>query len=89
MNKLNSSYLMAMVLTITGALMKISHMEFADFFLSIGLIALLVFIVYALIEVNRSKKINGSEKLMWNVGFLFFGSITGLIYLLSARKRIV
>jgi hypothetical protein len=26
---------------------------------------------------------------MWVIGFLFFGIITGLIYILSARKRII
>jgi hypothetical protein len=83
------SYITSMLLTIIGALMKINHVPFSNVFLAIGLIALLIFIIYAIIEVNRSKKISDSEKFMWNVGFIFFGSITGLIYIFSARKRIV
>ena len=88
-NKVKYSYITSMLLTITGALMKINHIQFANVFLGIGLLALLIFIIFAVFEVNNSRKISGSEKLMWNVGFLFFGSITGLIYIVSARKRII
>jgi len=88
-NNLKYTYLTSMLVTIIGALMKINHIAFSDVFLGIGLIALLIFVIYAIIEVNRSKKISGSEKFMWNVGFVFFGSITGLIYIFSSRKRII
>jgi hypothetical protein len=40
-------------------------------------------------EISNSKKVTGLEKLMWLVGFIFISHITGLVYLLSARKRII
>jgi preprotein translocase subunit SecG len=47
---------------------------------------MLFFIISAIYEVMNSSKIDGSEKFMWVIGFLFFGIITGLVYLLSAKK---
>lgn len=86
---LYSSFFISFTLTIVGALFKIMHWENATIIMAIGLIALAVFVLLAIFEIMNSKKIDGAEKFMWTIGFLFFGTITGLIYLLSARKRII
>lgn len=49
----------------------------------------LIFIIAAIYEVTQSTKIDRSEKIMWIIGFLFLTTIAGLIYVLSARKRVV
>lgn len=68
---------------------KIMHWPYATLIMALGMILMLFFIISAIYEVMNSSKIDGSEKFMWVIGFLFFGIITGLIYLQSARKRIV
>jgi len=83
------SYLVSFIFSVIGALMKIQHYPFSEVFLSLGIIALIIFIIAAIIEVSRSRKISDSEKFMWKVGFIVFGSIAGLVYLVSGRKRIV
>ena len=71
-----------------GTYFKITHYEGADTLLAIGLIASLIFIITAIYEVNSSKRINGSEKVMWTIGFILTGSIAGLVYLFIGRKRV-
>ena len=88
-NKVKYSYLAGFALSIIGALMKIEHVNFSEIFLSLGILSLLLFIIMAVMEVNRSRKISDSEKFMWGVGLVFFGGLTGLVYVFSARKRIV
>jgi len=83
------SFIISFVLTILGALMKIIHLPFANIFLTIGLISLVVFIVASVNEILKSKKIEGTEKFMWIMGFLFFGMFTGLLYVLEYRKKII
>lgn len=83
------SFSFSVIITIIAAYLKISHLEHANIFLTIGLLFLAVFIVTAIFEIASSDRIDKSEKIIWIVGFLFFATITGLIYILSARKRII
>lgn len=76
------------VCILTGAVGKIMHLSYIDWLLTAGIIFLAVYTITALNEILPSKKIHSSEKLMWTTGFLFFNTITGLLYLLTARKRI-
>lgn len=82
------TFISALLVTIIAALLKINHFEYANALLAAGLLLLAVFMILAVIEVTNSNKIDSSEKLLWVFGFLFFGTIVGFIYLLSARKRI-
>ena len=84
-----TSFFLLFIITIIGALFKIMHWPGASMLLIIGLLSLAVFIFTALYEVHNSKTINSSEKFMWTIGFLFFGSIAGLVYILSGRKRVI
>jgi NADH:ubiquinone oxidoreductase subunit 2 (subunit N) len=88
-NLLYGSFFASFILTIVGSLFKIMHWPFASMLLTIGLISLALFVLMSILEIMNSKKIEGTEKFMWVIGFLFFGLITGLIYMLSARKRII
>ena len=76
------------VCILTGAVGKFMHLSYTDWLLMAGIIFLAVYTITALYEILPSKKIDSSEKLMWTTGFLFFNTITGLVYLLTARKRI-
>ena len=86
---LNISLILSIVIVIVGALFKIMHYPYSQLLLIIGFVSMLVFWYVAISEIKSSTKIDGSEKFMWIFGLIFFGSFIGLVYLLSARKRIV
>jgi hypothetical protein len=85
---ITTSFIIGFILSIVGAYLKITHSEGADTWLTIGVLALLVFIVTAIYEVRTSKRITHSEKTIWTLALILFSSITGLIYILIGRKRI-
>jgi hypothetical protein len=86
---LNLSFVLSIVIVLVGALFKIMHYPFSQLLLIVGLISMLVFWYVAISEIKSSTKIDGTEKFMWIFGIIFLGSVAGLVYLLSARKRIV
>lgn len=86
---LNISFVLSIVIVLVGALFKIMHYPYSQLFLIVGLISMLVFWYLAISEIKSSTKIDGTEKFMWIFGIIFLGSVAGLVYLLSARKRIV
>jgi hypothetical protein len=86
---LNLSFVLSIVIVLVGALFKIMHYPFSQLLLIVGLISMLVFWFVAISEIKSSTKIDGTEKFMWIFGIIFLGSVAGLVYLLSARKRIV
>ena len=86
---LNISLALTIVIVIVGALLKIMHYPYSQVVLIAGLISMLIFWYVAISEIKSSTKIDGLEKFIWIFGLIFFGSITGLVYLLSARKKIV
>lgn len=86
---LNLSFVLSIVIVLVGALFKIMHYPYSQLLLIVGLISMLVFWYVAISEIKSSTKIDGSEKFMWIFGIIFLGSVAGLVYLLSARKRIV
>jgi hypothetical protein len=86
---LNVSFIASIVIVILGALIKIMHYPYSQIVLVVGLLSLVVFWIVAISEIKSSTRITGSEKFMWIIGLIFCGSITGLVYLLSGRKRII
>ena len=65
------------------------HWSYAREVMILGLLSQLVFIILSLTEISKSDRIDGTEKFMWFIGFIFIGTISGLLYILSARKRII
>jgi hypothetical protein len=65
------------------------HWPYASILLSVGIVISLVYVVLCLMEISNSKQVNGLEKLMWLVGFIFISQIAGIVYILSARNRII
>ena len=64
------------------------HSEYGNVFLTIAILATIIYTVLALYEINSSKQINTSEKIMWTIGFLFINTITAIVYFIAGRKRI-
>jgi hypothetical protein len=86
---LNISFTASILIVLLGSLSKIMHYPYSQPLMIIGLLSLLVFWYVSLSEIKSSTKIDASEKFMWFIGLIFCGSIAGLVYLLSGRKRII
>lgn len=71
---------------LTGFFLKVTHTYFPAPFIWIALSATIVYTFLALAEIFSVKRINQPEKIMWIVGFLFFNTITGLLYFVLRRK---
>lgn len=84
-----TSFWLTFALSLTGALLKLQKLEFSGVFMTIGILALITFIVSCLLEINESKTIDGTERFMWTIGFVFFWFITAIVYIISGRKRIL
>ena len=46
-------------------------------------------IIAAIVEVNRSKRIDRKEKTKWTLAFIFVTFFTSLYYILAERKNVV
>ena len=88
-NFLPLSFTLSIISTFIGALFKIMHIPISNIFLVIGLLTLIIFIVLSIYEISNSKKLEGTGKFLWIIGFIFFGVFTGLLYVLSYRKKII
>jgi EamA domain-containing membrane protein RarD len=83
------SFAIGFSISIYGAYLKISHIHGQVILMAIGVMAYLIFILIALNEIFSSPRINKSEKIMWTICLFLLGPITGFVYLLSGRKRII
>jgi hypothetical protein len=71
-----------------GFVMQMAHIQQALFILALGLLSWLVFLLFALYEIVNSDKIDGVMKFLWVLGFFLLGIFTGLLYVLSERKKL-
>jgi len=83
------SFYASLIISLIGISFKIYHWDTANIILGIGLMASISFRVLSIFEVANSKTISKIEKSMWIVGLILISSITGFIYILSGRKRII
>ena len=86
---LKLSFFISVVGILIGAVFKIMHFPYAELLLEISIVSYLIFAALALYEIYQSNKIETLEKVMWTIGLLFLGSIIGILYLVTGRKRIV
>jgi len=85
---LKSVFYAYLIFTIVGAFMKLNHIDFSQIVMTIGIVAMVVFVFLALTEIYKSTKIEGTEKFMWTVGMLLLSFFAGIAYLIWGRKRI-
>ena len=84
-----TSFCISLIGIPAGTVLKIMHAPFADLLFQISFAFYLVFAVLALYEVFQSSRIEKNEKFMWTIGFIFLGTLVGILYLVTGRKRIV
>lgn len=92
MNKdhiLKTTFGISFICTVIGIALKIMHTWSSIPFLAIGIGLSAVYTVMVLLELLPSKRLNNSEKLMWLTGFIFFNTITGLLYFTGRRKKVI
>lgn len=83
------SFIASLIITFIGTWLKFSHADGAYAVLICAIISTLIFIVAAIDEVSNAAAISKSEKRMWTIAFISMGGLTGLIYFLFGRKRIM
>ncbi len=72
-----------------GTLLKLKdYSSLSNSFLILGIVFILFFLVLALIEINKSQKLNEKQKTLWTIGLLIFVGISPLIYYFIGRKNI-
>jgi hypothetical protein len=71
------------------AYLKTFHLSGSIVILIIGALSTLIFILTSLNEVLSSTRIKKSEKIMWTICLILLNWITGFVYLISGRKRII
>ncbi|HUH33119.1 MAG TPA: hypothetical protein VLZ28_04145 [Daejeonella sp.] len=79
----------AFVCIMLGLVAKILHYSYRLNTIMVGIIAALLFTAIALFEVWSSKQVMITEKFMWTTGFIIMPGLTGILYLFTARKRIL
>jgi hypothetical protein len=89
LNLFKVAFAISFLFMFIGAVMKISHMEYASIFLIIGILSSIFYVVVGIYEVKNSNRISSSKKVLWIIGFILFSFIVGLLYLISGRKKIV
>src|SRR6187431_1055219 len=82
-------FLISILLIIAGSSMKALHKPGADIFMIATIITTIIYAIVGIYEVYHSTKIGRTEKIMWTVGFIFLSMITGIVYLVSGRQRIL
>lgn len=87
-NLFKRAFAVSLLFTLVGSMMKIYHWEYSSIFLIIGILSTLLYVVIGIYEVNNSKRINSSEKVLWTIGFIMFSFFVGLFYLISGRKKV-
>jgi small basic protein len=82
------SLIITLVLTIIGAMFKITHWANGNNLISAALIASLGYVILGIRDVFSNQKSNLFVKLIWLTGFIFVSWITGLIYYPIFKKVI-
>lgn len=82
-------FIIAVVLMLLGSLFKLMHFQWCDQLIILSGLVYIIFVFYCLAEIWASKNIGIREKIIWLIFLILLPFITGLIYILSARKKII
>jgi len=82
------SFVVSLVITAVAIWLRIANNEDPQSLLRIGSCFTIIFIITAIIEVQRSRHATRSEKTMWTLAFIFFSLLAGIIYFAFARKKL-
>ena len=81
------SWLVSLILILTGAILKITHSHGSGPWLTIGIITSIVFFISALFEIWTSNRIDKTSKILWTVVLFIFNGLGAIIYILVGRKK--
>lgn len=83
------AFFLSIVTGITGLAAKIMHIPLGQILILLGLGFTMVYVIIALYEIYKSDRITPDEKIMWTAGFILISTVTGLLYLIMGRPRIL
>jgi len=86
---LRFSFYIGLASILVGAMLKLSHIQHAKPFLVIGILLSIVYLTMSLREIWTSIRVNKEEKIIWTIAFILMNTLTGLIYFMFGRKRVV
>ncbi len=86
---LKTGFIISLLFILFSSWLKLIHAQGANTWLNISAALVFIFIVTGIYEVLSSKRIDSSEKIMWTLAFILFSGLTGLVYFLMGRKRVV
>ncbi|WP_243347530.1 hypothetical protein [Parabacteroides sp. FAFU027] len=73
-------YVIALLVSISGAIIKILHLFDGSTVTALGMFFTLSFIFIGIFEVINNRRIQRAEKTMWVLGFLFLFWLAGILY---------
>jgi hypothetical protein len=82
------AYIGAVIFPLTGIYFIMNSMPYSSILFVLGAICYGTFLIKAILEVSNSKN-ERANKMLWILGLIFMGSLVGLIYILTGRKRFV
>jgi hypothetical protein len=86
---ISTSYAIGAGFSIYTAYLKTYHLNFSIVILVVGIFSTLIFILIALNEILSSTRIEKSEKIMWTICLILLSFLSGFVYLIAARRRII
>ena len=84
-----SSFIIGLTILVYATYPKTVSLQSPALLYSLCGIATLIFVMSVLNEVLSSRRINLSEKIMWTICIILLTPLTGFVYLLAGRKRVL
>jgi uncharacterized membrane protein YagU involved in acid resistance len=85
---LSATYLFNVAIIFILIAFRLQHLSNIETLFYAAMISQLLYAIPCMVEINRSTKIPGYEKVTWIIGMLCITVVAGGIYIFSARKRI-
>jgi len=85
----NTSFFVYLLTSISSIFLTMNHRAGGYEIMAVGILPYLIFVISSISEVVKNQTVSKSEKNMWINGLILIAPITGLIYILSDRKRIL
>jgi TctA family transporter len=80
---------LGVLIILLATILKFLHIYNGFALAIIGIVLIAISVITALLEINSSKKLDATSKLIWTICFLLFSVIIGFVYLRAGRSKIV
>lgn len=84
----NSTFLLSLLATLIGAMLKILHLSGGESLLGLALLMTIAYVIIAIYQIRNSDDYTTNQKLRWTSGFILFPVIAGMLYFLKGRQKV-